>query len=1608
MSDTLRPINSYDYPTDAEFQDLREVGQELIKEQKLEDKILEQEKAKAEDQGFIADNPLDALSDVASIVPGAAIDAAESIGQFLDLSGDTLNTAAANLFGHHQFESDNPFSDKYEKGNWIDIPDQFTPETKSGLGKLARGLGEFGILAVLTAKTGGALGGALGGAKATAAGTKMAGLVNKMKAGSRPMQFLLSPKAAKFGKIASEGAVADFIMNDSEEGNIANLVDQYAPIIPFSKALAVNEEDNPYSARIKSVIAGAGMNIVGHALVGFLKGKFAATKKAKELIEEQKLLEGNNPKLLTGSTDAVGKGFVIKDFYSDVINRSNNEGTQVMYDYIRKQGYADAAEARAQANANFADGKGFRNEADYLDLYLRKYLNEEDFEEAQRLFAGEDLKSSVTIKGDPEEGFPDQVISPEQRVVDTRGRGTYYHGAASEIDKLVGPYDSDAYFGKDGPGLFGFGFYTTDDLITANKYKKKNVTKAELSEPIVYKTRELQEVKFYDLDAPMSDTVLKEIDDIIERDNYVSDSLADALADVSRGGSLADFLQEAKEYARYNDIYSEEFAENVFLPIQRILEKEGIGGYTHKGGIYRAKGKRTHQVRIYWDPANQLELGKTSTETATLQDYIDLAMRKGQAAGDPWMPEMGMSRRQERANRLRKPDPEVNPNKFSNEEKATQRVSTDTDNPYTQYVEEATKMNDIGQRPVGSTNMSTNARTRQMAGDDQGLRKLAEEVMDSISENDFKQIDNAQPFAKRIDMYYQMAKEINEIIAVGGDDSINALRRYLNADLGTKKVDVSDLTGRKNFIFWDFDGEKIITITPQMANALKIAVMHNLKKASDIGTGVTMLPKGANATRQALDILDNLQLAMVEMKKISFMTGNALQVQKGIGLFEQGSRKKLAKKLKQIELEEKTFTERLKELIQKGDKKQARQLAEIYAITDGRVTSLSMIQNYLKKRLGFGGEINGQRIPSQVFRELASVYYNSILSSPKTPMRAVVGTNLIAVLRPFQMWAGATLRQDRAQAAVAAAAIDGIGKAYADTFRIFKYNWDQGVHNKRLSYQGRFDLPRDLAKFQQLGKYAEEFGTPAEKMMYRAINQIVKLNTNPWMRYSQNIMGAGDAAARTAIGRFTARIRAAQEGVEKGIPLENLTDYAKAQEQRFLDKIFTQSDGNMMVVTDEAALMAGREATMTKDIEGWMKVFESISGNPLGMFFFPFARTGYNALRLTTQHTPLEIFSKRYKDIMAGTNLEKYGLTAADLPAEKALMEGRIAMGSAILGMAIAGAAAGNIYGDAPRDKEMRDLWAMEGIRPYTMRVGNTLVSYRDFEPFNTIIATGANLFNYQHALDEDLFSEFAETAIFMMSAALVDKSMLAGVEDLATVLDPQGLERKGGRLFAQTARSILPWSGLLGSIGDLLDANQKEAVGMFEIMVRRDAIFKSTLPPKYDILSKDRSGTPFQIPGSQPLARAFNFLSPIAITNTSGDPVKTTLYDIGYNLPDVLRTYKGIQLTSAERSLMTKYLSMGNLRSELEKVFASKAFQNGYKEFKDLKGRRRMGIRVEDQEFYQMVQKVFRKAKKDAYYKMIAENPELDDKLKEAARLKRLGGSGNYEQINKLLNIPK
>src|SRR5210317_217397 len=97
-------------------------------------------------------------SETGAALAGGAAQAVESVGGFAELVGDTFKTGFNTLFGRPVDESQNPFSTAYEANDagWLDIPDEMVPENKTGLGKFARGLVEFGILTAATGGIGGA------------------------------------------------------------------------------------------------------------------------------------------------------------------------------------------------------------------------------------------------------------------------------------------------------------------------------------------------------------------------------------------------------------------------------------------------------------------------------------------------------------------------------------------------------------------------------------------------------------------------------------------------------------------------------------------------------------------------------------------------------------------------------------------------------------------------------------------------------------------------------------------------------------------------------------------------------------------------------------------------------------------------------------------------------------------------------------------------------------------------------------------------------------------------------------------------------------------------------------------------------------------------------------------------------------------------------------------------------------------------------------------------------------------------------------------------------------------------------------------------------------
>ena len=225
---------------------------------------------------------------------------------------------------------------------------------------------------------------------------------------------------------------------------------------------------------------------------------------------------------------------------------------------------------------------------------------------------------------------------------DTRGEGKFYHGAASEVELVEG-----GEFGKAVENLYGDGFYVTEDLVTAAKYQKKNRVKGKKPTGVVYEVTEKQPVKFFDLDAPATPERIDQLRKIFDVDAYDEVDIIDrALDNVGSNASIAQIYDEIKLISNANDLSANTTAD-LFSFFTEELQREGFGGLTHQGGKKAGKGKRLHQVRIYFDPANSLEINKVdldaladpkvqttfNTKTKTEGQYFQTTTLTG--GGDP-------------------------------------------------------------------------------------------------------------------------------------------------------------------------------------------------------------------------------------------------------------------------------------------------------------------------------------------------------------------------------------------------------------------------------------------------------------------------------------------------------------------------------------------------------------------------------------------------------------------------------------------------------------------------------------------------------------------------------------------------------------------------------------------------------------------------------------------------------------------------------------------------------------------------------------------------------------------------------------------------------------
>lgn len=1094
----------------------------------------------------------------------------------------------------------------------------------------------------------------------------------------------------------------------------------------------------------------------------------------------------------------------------------------------------------------------------------------------------------------------------------------------------------------------------------------------------------------------------------VEESNKIANDTYDK--ELSKG----DVESRGAAQERANDNYAQGMGIRIEDPrrefVQKYLDKDEYAAYLkqQEDNTQQVLEQVDEQIKVAKKDGNAKllkSLNKTKKDlkaTADSTDYETLADQRGAGSNDVFDFETNQSTKQALENAGREADPFNNPDQFNASEKSTYGVPDDA--LKTNLRESVTDMK-RGGRGSSSTTLMPEATIRQIARGDKNLMEYIEEATSDLAEmaqrKAFTLPDDTQNFDDIKRLLIQQTADMTAVFERGGE--IDAITKKF-----TEYLKGSGQYKSHNFKKNGKDIE-IITGDPLQKAALQITINTLAKKAQNIATGAV---HGGGSYQQASQVFDAMQVAIIEHKKIGYMWGLDGRFQQIAAPVEYTE--STLKQIKNMEDEVVKMTDHLRKMAKDGDTQGVKDLMEIHALMPD-VTTAEMMYDFLKAKV-FGGNIRGVKIRGEIRKQIQGVFYNSILSAPITSIKAIGGTNLIAFMRPLQAYMGAKIMGNPQDAVIAASMLDAYGKAIGESFKMFQHNWDQGLNRRTMSYDTKYDLGSDLAEWQSLKPKIERYGSFKDKMAYAITDRLVNFNTHPFMKYSQNAMGAGDAFARTIVGRMEMRAAATREVLAEGADLKDAVKLAAKIEEKFRNKIFSKNREGRYVVSDAAAKMAGDEAAMTRPLQGNLAALEQLADLPFAKAFFPFVRTGFNALELSFEHTPLQMLLQKHKDIMKSTDpvvLAKYGLTKETVGQAQALLQGRMYMGSTIIAGATLAALAGNMTGDPPIDKETRKNMQQQKIPFNSFKVPgtSTYVSYKNIEPFNTLFAMTANVVNNAHLFGEDLTDDLLKKIVFMTGSVLVDKSMLSGVEDLARVLNPETagseLERTGSRFI----RSHLPMSGMLRSVGDVLDGVQREAQTLGEMIIKKDALMKSGLPAQYDILSKDRTGKKLTYGPENPLLRLLGTLNPIPITIAEGDDeVKSLLLEMRYNMPDELSTHNDVPLSSEEMSGMQRHLSTGKLRQRLEDLFKSRRWRNAFETYKKEKGAARLEGRDQvGQGWYLEIQRIFRQEKKVALDKFYKEFPDFAERADTEKTIQTLEKSNSTERIiEQLMKLPR
>ena len=321
----------------------------------------------------------------------------------------------------------------------------------------------------------------------------------------------------------------------------------------------------------------------------------------------------------------------------------------------------------------------------------------------------------------------------------------------------------------------------------------------------------------------------------------------------------------------------------------------------------------------------------------------------------------------------------------------------------------------------------------------------------------------------------------------------------------------------------------------------------------------------------------------------------------------------------------------------------------------------------------------------------------------------------------------------------------------------------------------------------------------------------------------------------------------------------------------------------------EQARAVARDVTFTTPltndrgmfIRGSKTISDGINKHPVARLVLPFVRTPANIIQHFFDRIPLLGPSQR-------KNLDLFRKEIYNKnPEVRADAIGRLATGSIFMSAGIFAAASGTITGGGPTDRNRRRVMEEAGWQPYSIKIGDSYVSYRRLDPFAITFGMIADLTEIAMEGDEQVQQTAGDhiSALTMsIMRNLASKTYLTGVTRLSeAITKPESF----GKAYARsTAASFVP--NFLAQMNRSFEDENKDIKNWIDTFRARIPGFSEGVAPQRNLL-----GEPVIKQG----ALGPDFLSPFDYSTTTSDVLKKEFAEIGHGFTSPRSLKNGVEL---------------------------------------------------------------------------------------------------------------